>query len=54
MPTGTVALFDAKMTLVAMDHQNDNLPGNDIVFEILALLLYLARIFGYQHITPDI
>ena len=42
------------MILEAQDHQNDNLPGNDKGFEILAPVIYLARLFEYQHITPDI
>jgi hypothetical protein len=29
LQTGTVALFDAKMILVAIDCQSDNPPGND-------------------------
>jgi len=40
------------MILVALDSQNDNLPGNDIGFKIMAPVIYLARIFEYQHITP--
>jgi hypothetical protein len=54
LQTGTVALFDAEMILIALDRQNDNLPRNDKGFEILALLIYLARLIEYQHITPDI
>ena len=49
-----VALFHAKMILEAQDHQNDNLPGNNKGFNSLALLIYLAILFGYQHITPHI
>jgi len=54
LQTGTVALFDAEMILVTIDRQNDNLLGYDIGIYILALLIYLARLIEFQHITPDI
>ena len=49
-----VALFHAKMILVAIDCQSDNPPGNDKGFKISAPVIYLARLFDYQHITPGI
>ena len=39
LQTGTVALFDAEMILVASDRQNDNLPRNDKGFEVWVLLI---------------
>ena len=49
-----VALFHAKMILVAIDCQSDNPPGNDKGFKILAPVIYLAILFEYQHLTLGI
>jgi hypothetical protein len=54
LQTGTVALFDAIIILVAKERHNDNPLRTHRAFEILAPVIYLARLFDYQHITPDI